>query len=510
MDNENLQISAQSDFQPSNIKFGTDGWRGIIGDTFTVSNVRLVTHAIARTFSTSKNHKHKVFIGYDHRFQAEFFAKEVAKILSKYNFIPLIIPYAVTSPFLSFSTWDQKCPFGIMITASHNPPAYLGLKIKGAFGGSIAASIVTKIEQNLSLEIPVENRNLTLSKRIRQLNNNKLQDHKLDLMTDYFKYLKRNIDFSIFKSSRFSACIDPLYGSSLEMAKELSSHIGSNKLTILHNKKDPMFGGINPEPIEKYLGDLKQSVQSTKSIVGMAFDGDGDRLGIIDEHSEYITPQQVFALLLYYLAAEKKLRGSVVQSVSMGYLSERIAKDFNLTLTEVPVGFKNVAERMVNDNALFGAEESGGFAFGRTKLSLPQGSVMPERDGLFSGLLFVEMLLKNKKSCSQLLKELQKKYGVSSFLRKDIQLDKPIEDRARFIQKIQNQATEKYLGMRIREQKTLDGLKIIMEDGSWLLIRPSGTEPLIRTYAEFSNIDLTRKSLDKLCKLLYNVQNKRA
>lgn len=491
------------------IQFGTDGWRGVIAETFTVDNLRLVAHAVGMAYDSGKKPAQKVFVGYDHRFRADYFAKEAARVLALYSFKPYVLPHPVTSPFLSFATWKSKAPFGVMITASHNPPEYLGLKVKGSFGGSIPTEAVKKIEENLRKIAQDFDTAQFMRRPALEPDRDPSKNVAASPLPDYADYLEKNLDFSVLRKPARPFTLDSMFGPGGPIAESVFGKIRPKAAPrILHNVRDPLFGGGRPEPIEECLGDLKAQVLSSKSVAGYALDGDGDRLGVVDEKGRYLTPQQVCALLLNYLASSKKMTGKVVQTVSMGYLTERIAKEFNLPFEEVPVGFKHVAARMLAGEVLLGAEESGGYAFSRTRPKTPRGSVLPERDGLFSALLFQEMVAASGKKPSELLAEVEKRFGVSAYLRNDIRLEKPVEDKAEFIRKIQSQASEKHFGLKIREMRTADGLKIALEDGSWLLIRPSGTEPLIRAYAEFPNMDLTKKSLAKLCELLYNVQNK--
>jgi phosphomannomutase len=385
----------------------------------------------------------------------------------------------------------------------------LGLKVKGGFGGSVGPEIVEKIEANLKRLSEDYETEKFMKRPVLEPGQDPSRNAAPDALPEYVRYLEKNLDFSLLRKGSRSAAIDPMFGPGGPIAEAVFRAIRPKTFPhIIRNRRDPLFGGGRPEPIEECLDELKREVLSSKSSAGFALDGDGDRLGVLDERARYLTPQQVCALLLYYQASQKKLKGKVVQTVSMGYLTERIAKEFNLPFEEVPVGFKHVAARMQAEEVVLGAEESGGYAFSRTRPKTPSKSVLPERDGLFSALLFQEMMAATGKKPSELLAQIEKHFGASAYLRNDLRLEKPIEDKAELIRKIQSHATEKHFGLKIREMKTQDGLKIVMEDGSWLLVRPSGTEPLIRAYAEFPDMNLTKKSLAKLCELLYNVVNK--
>ncbi len=485
--------NVSEDFFRPNVKFGTDGWRGVIGRDFTFQNVNLVSHAAARTFESQSGPIPKIPIGYDHRFLADQFAQESAKVLSLYRFEPLFLAQPVTSPLLSYITWKLKAPFGVMMTASHNPPEYCGFKVKGSFCGSIAQETAGQIEKKLD-GILDDLASLPAAR------SQEIAPYPIDdLLESYFKYLSGHIDVSLFRKPGRKVTFDFLYGPGAGITRAFFKHIKSKiPLNEIHNVRDALFGGLHPEPIEEYLSDLKREVKKSKTVAGFALDGDADRLGMTDENGQYLTPQQVFALILYYLASVKKLKGRVVQAVSLGYLSERIAKDYNLPLLEIPVGFKHVAKEVLKGGVILGGEESGGYTFSQTSAKTVPGSILPERDGLFSALLVFEMVLSTGKTVSQILKEIQKRYGVSAYLRKDIHLKRPIPDKDAFVAKVQSRFPKECVGMKIKEMRTMDGLKIVMEDGSLTLIRPSGTEPLLRTYAEFPSKSLSQKSLDNL------------
>ena len=474
------------------VKFGTDGWRGVIGRDYTFENVRVAARATALAYAPQAPAGTAVPVGYDHRFLAEEFALEAAKVLAASGLKPLLLSEAVTSPLLSYITWKLKAPFGVMITASHNPPEYLGFKVKGSFGGSIPPEAVEKIEKQIPRAMAEGGLDLE-----------RIKITPADLkpfLDDYFEYFAAHIDFSLFKKP-LPVAIECLYGPGGKIAEALFKKKGKIKLSLLHNHRDALFGGLHPEPIEEYLAEFKAFVKKTRPAGGFALDGDADRLGMVDEKGRYLTPQQVFALLLYYLAHYKKLSGRVVQAVSLGYLSERIAKDLKLPFTEVPVGFKHVAKELLKGGVLIGGEESGGYAFGWVDEKTKGKTLLPERDGLFSTLLFIEMMLRTGKTVSALLSEVEKRYGASRYLRFDAPLSKPIEDKEKFISGLKAGIGGKWLGVPVKEIRTLDGLKVVLEDGSWVLVRPSGTEPLLRTYAESPETSFSKKCLDEMYRL---------
>jgi phosphomannomutase len=466
-------------------RFGTDGWRGILADDFTFENAAIAARAVGQTFRPKKGLRPTVFVGYDHRFLAEQFARHTASVLNACGFDAQVLPRPVTSPLLSFITWKQKSPFGVMLTASHNPPQYLGLKVKGSFGGSIAPETVKEIERNLS------------AKNMPDLLPEPAVTAGIQVIEPYLKYLRSHISPSVFRRLPFHTTFDALYGPAGKIVQQLFKLPDpGHGISVIHTERDPLFGGLKPEPTEQNLGELKRTAKHNRSAAAFALDGDADRLGVLDEHQRYLNTPQVFSLLLYYLAAHKKLKGSVVQAVSLGKISKDIAQEFGLPFKEVSVGFKHVAKAMMSESVILGGEESGGYAF---------GGLLPERDGILSSLLFLEMMTERKMRPGELLKEIEKRYGPSCFERRDIVLPFQIQDKAAFLKKIQNTFPKKWMGLKVREIRTEDGFKVVFDGGWWILARTSGTEPLVRAYAEFPDALLTKNSLVKLSELLYNI-----
>ena len=448
----------------SPIHFGTDGWRGIIADDFTFDHLR---QAASATAAYVKSHTSigngSVVVGYDRRFLSRAFAEEAARVFATQNIPVRVSSQPLPTPAVSFSVTHQKASWGIIITASHNPALYNGFKIKDGRGRSAPPEVTREIEAYLST---------TGSAPIRPHTDTPIQT--FDDRAAYERYLKGRLDWKLLREYRATVVFDYLYGSGAGIPERVLT--GSKmRLHAIHSASDPLFGGLHPEPIESQLGDLMKEVRKRKAAVGIALDGDADRLGVVDDKGRYLTPHQVFPMLVLHCIEHKGWRGKIVQAVSLGYLSERIAKEFNLPFEEVPVGFKHVAERMLQDNFLAGGEESGGYAV--------RGG-LPERDGTLNGLLFLEMLAARRQSPSQLLKTLEKRFGAARFKRVDIHLDKPILDRSGFEQTVSARVPDRLEGQRVAEVRTRDGVKVILNSGSWVLLRPSGTEPLIRTYAE--------------------------
>lgn len=302
-----------------------------------------------------------------------------------------------------------------------------------------------------------------------------------DLKSPYWKRLCSSVDLSLIRRSKTAVIADPMHGAGIGY---LSSILKGTRCSVqeIHGTPDPLFGGMHPEPIEQYLHDLKTAVRSSRVAAGLATDGDADRIGVVDDRGRYLTPHQVFPLLLYYLCRYKGLRGKVVQAISLGYVSERIAREYGLPFEETPVGFKYIAERITKEKILMGGEESGGYGY---------GSYLPERDGILNSLMIIEMLSATGKPLSALVSEMEKKFGRSAYLRTDFRNPGIAKDA--FVAAMKTRTPAKIAGLRVKQVKNYDGIEFILEDDSWLLLRPSGTEPIIRVYAESENAAKTGK-----------------
>ncbi|MBR2864849.1 MAG: hypothetical protein IKC13_01065 [Elusimicrobiaceae bacterium] len=454
------------------IKFGTDGWRGVIAWDFTYENVRRIAQALADYInenapSEDEGKSSKIFVGYDRRFMSDIFAADIASILRSNKIDVTLSACAVTTPMVSMLTL-KKFWLGIMVTASHNPAQYNGVKVKLA-GCSAPIRETKEIERNVD-ENPVL---FLYGQKAEQKN-----------LTDlYQKHLSSIANLKKIATLKGNIAVDYMYGSTAGWLEKL---LPSNKIVALHEEHDPTFKGLQPDPALKNLADLKKLVLEKKAIAGFAFDGDGDRFGLIDEKGNYVTPCYVAAVLLHHLSKTKKLKGKVVQTVSMGYLPKRIARSLGLSFEEVPVGFKNVAELMGLEEVAFGVEEAGGFAW--------KGGAS-DRDGLAVALAWLEILATTKKKVSELCDEVAKEYGSSVYLRRDLPAAKPI-DKAAFEDKLRRKLPKKVGTFKLAEVSTLDGVKIYFENDEWLLVRPSGTEPLVRVYAEAATKKDTQLLLD--------------
>jgi len=455
------------------IKFGTDGFRSIISDGFTYENVRIIAQGFCDylCYNGYKNSDTRVFVGYDRRFLSSRFAREFCVVLTNNDIECVLSKTPVPTPMVSYLT-TKDFTFGVMITASHNDYLYNGIKFKFK-GRSVLPSVTSEIEVYIS-KIGKSYISKTPKKNIVEE----------DLRDKYVKYLLSKFNLrEILSKIRGKIIFDFMYGSGADIFNMI---FDSKNVFAINTENDPLFGDIySPEPVEKNLRRLKEFVRKENAICGFALDGDGDRFALIDDKGNYMTPQRVAPMILNYLVTNKGLKGRVVQAVSLGYLTQRIAREKNLLFEFTPVGFKYIADRMSFEDTIFGAEESGGYSW--------KGNI-PERDGLVTSLLFMEMISKLNMNISEIYSVIKNNYGDSYFIREDVKIDKLSASKYGYAMKIKSKLPKEILTKKIKEIITLDGIKVILENDWWFLIRPSGTEPLIRIYAEAEN----EKSLREL------------
>lgn len=460
------------------IKFGTDGWRGVIAKDFTFKNVKIVSQAIADYFNTIKEQNNDIVIGYDMRFLSEKYAGIISEVMSGNGFNTYLSKNPVTTPTISFSVVNKKALGGIMVTASHNPPEYNGIKVKSSNGSAIPPEETKKIENFLYKSQVLQN---TSSINLISLENN------------YFKKLRSFIDIKSINKSRFKVVIDPMWGSSQGYLLKILSK-SKLKLIPIHHSQDALFGGIRPEPLEHNLIDLKNEVLKNKADVGLSTDGDGDRIAIIDNTGRFLSAQHIIPLIMIHLLENKKWSGGVVKTNATTSAVEVIAKDYGLKLYQTPIGFKYIADLMLKEDILIGGEESGGIGV---------KNYIPERDGILMGLLILEMMLKTGKKVSKLLLEIEKKYGKFCYDRIDITYSP--EKKQKIFDFLNVVTINKIPGNTVQEITRYDGTKFIMKDLSWLLIRASGTEPIIRIYAEANSNKKVKDYLNFGVKLIRNI-----
>ncbi|MFN3471695.1 MAG: phosphoglucomutase/phosphomannomutase family protein [Aquificaceae bacterium] len=453
------------------IKFGTDGWRAIIGEGFTFENVRRVAYAHAKVLQ--KQGKKKVIVGYDNRFMSEHFALEVYKVFRTLGFECYLANKACTTPMVSFAVKYMGFDNGVMITASHNPPEYNGYKIKDYFGGSATPEFISEVEREISEDIKPEG----------------FKPEYVNLWGEYMREVKGRINMELLSQRDMLLIHDAMYGSALGTYSHVLTGTRASVVNI-RSYRDPLFGGQAPEPVERNLQPLLFKVRSLGADLGIANDGDGDRIALVDEKGNFVNSQLIYVLLLYHLLKNKGLRdGIVVKTVSTTYLTDRICRSFGVDLKEVAVGFKNINQIILREKVIFGGEESGGYGI---------VSFLPERDGLFTGLNLLELIAIKDRLLSEIIGELFKEYGEAYYRRIDLHAEEDKKERLRGL--IKN--TPERLGdFKVLKVNTLDGLKLVFEDDGWLLFRASGTEPLIRIYAEMPSqekVDMVLKEAVKL------------
>ncbi|MCA1899287.1 MAG: phosphoglucomutase/phosphomannomutase family protein [Chloroflexi bacterium] len=467
------------------IHFGTDGWRAVISDTFTFDNLRIVAQAIADAVASEHwdtqnaspgsnggktQNKNKIVVGFDTRFLSDRFAGEVARVLAANGFTVMLAQSDSPTPAISYAVKYHGAVAGVMITASHNAPRYNGLKLKGAFGGSALS------EQCRRVEIYI-NDNEERARGPNLMDFNKAREagliQKFNPLPEYFAHLRTLINTDIIADNPQRFVVDAMYGSGRGVIKSFLQGTGC-EIAEIRGEMNPGFGGVHPEPIAKYLGPLASAVSSGMGNFGVVTDGDADRIGAMDERGNFVDPHKIMALSLKYLVENRGWTGSVVRTVSTTRMIDRLAKRYNLTLRETPVGFNHIADYMMKEDVLIGGEESGGISF--------KGHI-PEGDGPIMGLLMVEMIAAAKKSLHEMVNDLLADVGPAFYERVDLRLSRPVA-KAEMTEFLTKKAPAQIGDKKVLEVSQRDGVKYIMSDDSWLLIRPSGTEPVLRVYAE--------------------------
>lgn len=451
------------------IKFGTDGWRAIIAEDFTFDNVRLCTQGFAEYL---KNH-HLTYTGilvtYDTRFASENFAMAVAEVLSANGIKVYISPVPTPTPMSSFGIKIKGTAGGVIITASHNPSTWNGYKIKSPDGASAADETIGEVEYLIN-KLSETTGKIYRTDFTSAISAGLIQYY--DPAPDYIKHIQTLLDINNLKEKKLKVVVDAMYGAGIGYLKLILGN-GNVSLTEINSERNPSFPGINPEPIAVNLIKLSQLVIEQKADIGIATDGDADRIGIIDENGNFLTQLQVFSLLALYFLDIRGERGPIVKTVTSSTMLNKLGQIFNVPVFETAVGFKYVAPLMMKYNALIGGEESGGYGF--------RGHV-PERDGILSALYFLDFMAKTGKKPSELLAYLYEKVGQYHYKRIDIRFK--AEKRDEILRGLEHRKWETICGIPVINIDTVDGYRYILKDGSWLLIRFSGTEPVMRIYAE--------------------------
>ncbi|MCC6865073.1 MAG: phosphoglucomutase/phosphomannomutase family protein [Ignavibacteria bacterium] len=458
------------------IKFGTDGWRAVIADEYTFENLKKISKATAIAFQNHPKIKNGIIIGYDTRFLSKEFAECAAEVFANHGIKVFLTDTFVTTPTVSLLSRDKNLAYGVMITSSHNPAKYNGFKLKDEFGGSMGPSQLVIIEEKLK---DSDSFNYGSDVFDNLLNSGKIEYAK---GKEYFReILEKKIDIKNIKSSGINIIYDAMYGSGQGMMDGLIT------LKSIRNEINPSFGGSSPEPVQKNLSLICNEMKNGNYDIGIVTDGDADRIAIIDENGEFVDAQKTFALLLSYLINEKKMTGGVVRGFSSSDLIKKICDEYGLKLYTVPIGFKYISELMIKEDILIGAEESGGIGLKHH---------LPERDGIFNGLMFGEMLAVKKKKLSVLIDEIESKYGKYFYKRIDQHLTSN-EQKTELVNL--TKGLKEVAGLKVTGQDDLDGCKLLFENG-WLLVRASGTEPLLRIYTETTGINKTDDILKDIVK----------
>ena len=443
------------------IKFGTSGWRAVMAEEFTFANVRLAVHGIARYVKSQRPQGARVIVGRDPRFLGETFCSMAAEILASYGVTPLVVADAAPTPAISYAVIHHKADGAINFTASHNPPEYNGIKFSTPDGAPALPEVTKQIEQEIASGDGASG-------------GGKAQPEALDVRPAYLARLREIIDFPAIKKAGVSVVFDPLWGAARGYSDELLREAGVDVATV-HDYRDVLFGGHAPEPDDHLLEPMREKMREMKAQIGIATDGDADRFGIVDEDGTFLQPNYVIGLLFDYLVESRAWKNGVGKSVATTNLINALARHHNVELHETPVGFKYIGELIKQDKIAIGGEESAG---------LSVRYHVPEKDGVLAGLLCCEMIARRGKSLGQQLRELFVKVGSFYPTRENFRLTPEV--KGKFTEKLRLDP-HSFGGRKVNEVVRKDGLKLVLDDGSWVCYRLSGTEPVVRVYSEASS-----------------------
>jgi phosphomannomutase len=466
------------------IRFGTDGWRGVIAEDFTFANARIVAHAIARYVVRGEDARKGVLIGYDHRFAADHIAAAVADTISATGTPVWLTDKPCPTPAISLLVRQRKAAGGLVITASHNPSRWNGIKYKASYGSSALPSIVAQIESELA---HVERDGVPPLPARKEL------IQPLEPRAPYLDTIEKLVDWDRLRAAKFRFVSDAMHGSAAGLLPDLFKRNGII-CDEIRGTRDPLFGGAHPEPIEPHIAPLRKAVVAGKYDAGFCADGDGDRIGAIDRDGSFVNPHQIFALLVWHLVGTRNLPGDIAKTFSVTKLIDKLAAKFNRKLHEVPIGFKYICELMLEQNILIGGEESGGIG---TSLYLP------ERDATVSALLLAELMAWHGKSLGELLGTLHKQFGEYHYGRVD--LDVQPHQKRKAIAYVSDPALSKFLEWPVVRREDLDGAKIYLGEIGWVMVRASGTENLLRIYSETSKPESTARVLSGITAIVQNL-----
>ncbi len=458
----------------SKIKFGTDGWRAIIAQEFTVDNVARISYA---TGLWTKNNFDipSITIGHDCRFGGELFTETSAKVFVSLGIKVYMSRGFISTPMISLATRNLKASLGVVITASHNPPSYNGYKLKGHYGGPLTSDKIQEVEDLIPDLNSIDLNSISIEKSIK---NGAIEI--IDFEQMYIDTVESSFDLDAIRDSGLNFAYDAMYGSGQNVMKRLFP-----KMTFLHCEDNPSFNGQAPEPIAKNLAEFSDLIISKGNIAaGLATDGDADRIGLYNSKGEFIDSHHIILLLMQYLHKHKGMNGKVVVAASTTPRVVRLAKLWGLEHDTVQIGFKHIAKQMITEDVLIGGEESGGIAI--------KGHI-PERDGIWMGLVIFEYMAKTGKTLESLIEEIYELVGPFKYWRDDLHISEAL--KLEIVDNCKKGNYNQFGDYEVKETDTIDGFKYIFNENEWLMIRPSGTEPVLRCYAESTSLELAKEIL---------------
>jgi len=459
------------------IKFGTDGWRGIIGDTFVFENVRRVAAAIARYVCKEGQPERGLVVGYDTRFLSPEAAREAARQVAAEGIPVLLADRATPTPAVSYAVVARKTAGALMVTASHNPYVWNGIKLKAPYGGSASPDIMKRVETYVPAQDPVKDRT---SKAVAA------GIEMADLVSPYLDRIQTLVSLDRIRESGRKFVIDPMFGAARGCLARVFEDAGIS-FSEIHGEHNPLFPGINPEPIDPHLAELSKAVVKSRSDAGFATDGDADRIGAVDAQGNTVDSHKIFSILLRHLVAARGERGEVVKTVSTTQMIDKIAAKYGLPIHITPIGFKYVCELMLSRDILIGGEESGGIAV--------RGH-LPERDGVLNSLYLADIIAQRGKDLGELVHELEEEFGPHYYRRVDLEIDKA--DAHRVVELVREGTLKSVANFKVLSLDTRDGVKMILGDSMWVLVRTSGTENVLRLYAEAPSREEVTALLDAI------------
>lgn len=467
----------------ADIGFGTDGWRSTVDTDFTEENVGIVTQAICNYLHDKDLARRGCVVGYDTRAHSEPFAELVSEILSRNGIAALKMETFCPTPQTAFAVRETRAGGAIMLTASHNPPEYNGIKFIPHFAGPATPDITDDIEWEIGAMLEAESAGPPAGRSVGPI-------RKIDVSNEYIKHLLSLIESSIIRHSDARVLFDPMYGAGQNIFMRVLYHMDCYVIP-LHCHRDTEFGGRLPEPIEQNLLDARRAVLDNAADIGIALDGDADRFGVIDSTGVYLTPNKALTLMLWYLLTYKPTGGAVARSLATTHMLDTIAERNGCRVLETPVGFKYIGEMMRKKTIILGGEESGGVSV---------AGHIPEKDGLIAGLILIEIAARFKKPLSELLDNIYEEYGPCYDERIDIHVD--LDRKAELMGALREDPPSKIGDEPVEKVDLRDGVKVVTGEQTWVLVRPSGTEPLVRAYVEARSKESFEKARNSVMELV--------